>query len=183
MTISEILPALNEHSGAVMAIATIVLVGITAFYALRTQEILRVQRKMAEQNVMPRFRLEDFYFPRKSRREMMVRIKIEGNIARKIKGKILLRKENSPSVEIVLDTFSSLTAMPKGEMSISEIRVDDKLDALEVGNKFRVQAELDYESLLGGKYKSSHWLIFEKIDERNNTKRIFSDLEFNRMPF
>lgn len=183
MTISEILLALDEHAGAVMAIATIVLAGITAFYALRTQEILKVQRRTAELSAMPRFRFEDFYNPKKSGRETWVRIKIEGNIARKIEGKILLRKEDSPSGEIVLGTFRSLTAMPKGEVSINVIRVDDKLNIVAAGDRFRIQAELEYESLLGGKYKSGHWLIFKKIDDKNNTERILSDMEYNKMPF
>ena len=59
MNILDGLLALDEHAGVVMAITTIVLVIITAFYALRTQEILEVQRKMAEWTAMPRFRFED----------------------------------------------------------------------------------------------------------------------------
>jgi len=184
MTISDILFALDEHTGAVMAIATIVLAVITAFYALRTQEILKVQRKIAEWTAMPIFRFEDFYLPRgKQERQTWVRFKIETNIAQKMKGRIFLKKENSFSKEITLDTFSPSTAMFGREVTISKVRIDDKIDNLVIGDKFKVQVESKYISLFGRNYKSSHWLIFKKIDDKNNTERILSDMEYEKTPF
>jgi hypothetical protein len=98
-------------SDIVMAIATIILAVITAFYALRTQEILKIQRKMAEWTAMPQFRFRDFYIPQgRQTRETWVRFQIEGNTARRIRGKIFLKKEDFLSNEIVLDKEETVTS-------------------------------------------------------------------------
>lgn len=184
MAVTDLLPILDEHAGSIMAIATIILVMITAFYAYRTQEILRVQRKMVEWSAMPIFRFEDYYISRdRQKRETWVRLMIERNIAQGIKGEIFLEKEDFSSNRVVLDTFNPTTAMQGRETAVTAIRVDDRINALAVDDIFKVQAELTYESLLGGKYKSSHWLVFRKVDKNNNVKRTLSDMEYDATPF
>jgi hypothetical protein len=69
-----------------------------------------------------------------------------------------------------------------GEVWLEQVRIDTELERFNDGEQFRVQTNLEYMSIVKGKYKSCHWLIFEKINN-NTIERKKSDMKYTKTPF
>lgn len=150
---------------------------LLAYY---TWHLAKQQKVMNEEKVMPWFRIRVY----NKENGRWVIIQVARNIAKKPKGKIFIEREGESSIRIPLKEFQSLTAMPgeRGEVWVEEACFEDYIDEFVEGDHFRIQADMEYESILGGKYKSSHWLIMERVGEKG-ARNIKSDLKYEKMPF
>ncbi|MBU7045931.1 MAG: hypothetical protein HXS54_05795 [Theionarchaea archaeon] len=150
---------------------------LLAYY---TWNLAKQQKVKNEEKVMPWFRIRVY----NKENGRWVIIQVARNIAKKTRGVIFIEREGESSIRIPLKEFRSLTAMPgeRGEVWVEEACFENYIDEFVEGDQFRIQADLEYDSILGGKYKSSHWLIMEKTG-RNGTRKIRSDMKYEKIPF
>lgn len=143
--------------------------------------LVNQQRITNQQNVMPWFRIDLSQCAGGGR---CVYVQVEKNIARNVRGKIFMRKETESPERFLIVGISSRTAMPKEERGVPIVsgKIDECILRFRPGDIVRIQADLEYESILKGKYKSSHWLIVERVGEKG-TKPIKFDMDYEKMPF
>jgi hypothetical protein len=160
--------------------ATEKLVKVTNEYSAHTEKLVEQQNAVAEMNIMPQIHI-DFWHPSK-----MIRIKVKRSIAEIIDGEIVFKKDQLLSNDIVIEKINPSTAMPwhGGEITIATVHIEDKLEKLDTGDKVTIQVNLKYKSVLGGLYKSSHWIELEKSEtEENPFKQISSGMKYEEKPW
>jgi hypothetical protein len=160
--------------------ATEELAKVTHRYSEHTGELVVQQKAVAEMNVMPQIHIE-FWDPSKA-----IYIKVERNIAEILEGGVWLEKDEAPSRRVIVGKINPSTAMPwqGGKLTIALLHIKDELDKLDIGEKVRIQVDLKYRSILGGQYRSSHWIILEKSESKENPfKRLLTDMKFEKKPW
>lgn len=76
---SDLILILNDNSGAILAIATIVLVGITGIYAWLTRKTLKEMQKIRQIEYIEK-QLEKFYYPIQDFLEHNISIRKKSNL-------------------------------------------------------------------------------------------------------
>ena len=113
-------------------------------------------------------------------------IKVERGIAEILEGEVWLKKDEASSRKKIVGKIKPSTAMPwnKGYVSVALFHIKNELEKLKSGDKIKIQVDLKYKSILGGNYRSSHWIILEKSDSIENPFRhILSDMKYEEKPW
>lgn len=151
--------------------------------AVVTNRLVEQQKLTNEEKVMPWFHVTTHSKGPDNAR--WVGIAVERHIAKKLQGRVFIQnEEEQPTKTIEMEPFRSETAMPSLHESIfaADVRIEEQIKKFSPGERFRITVDLQYESVLGGKYHEIHWLIMEKVGQEG-MKTLLSDMSFAKTPF